>query len=163
LNLGEINHAGEETGFRGYRVQPRFEPLLSGPEHQPMFGILSVYPHTCDNVRSFEHSAPIPGSTPSGASMNRILPALLLAAACQSAFAFPTYLTGGFRGSELMTSGEIKDHVGHLLSMQTFSECTAYMDAHEEALQKRAQEKRIALPEKSGDPCKVMRTLGRIR
>jgi hypothetical protein len=163
LNLGEINHAGEETGFRHDRLQPRFETPLSGPEHQPLFDILSVSPHTCDNVRSFEQRAPIPGSTLSGASMNRILPALLLAAACQSAFAFPTYLTGGFRGSELMSSDEVKDHVGRLLSMKTFAECQAYMDTHEASLQQRAQEKHITLPEKSGNPCAVMRTLGRVR
>lgn len=95
--------------------------------------------------------------------MNRILPALLLAAACQSAFAFPTYLTGGFRGSELMSSDEVKDHVGRLLSMKTFAECQAYMDTHEVSLQQRAQEKHITLPEKSGNPCAVMRTLGRVR
>lgn len=95
--------------------------------------------------------------------VNRALLILLLAVASQSAHAFPTYLSGGFRGSELMGSGEIKDHIGHLLSMKTFTECEAYMDAHEAALQQRAQEKHNTLPEKSGDPCKVMRTLGRVR
>ncbi len=95
--------------------------------------------------------------------MNRILLVLLLAFASQTANAFPTYLTGGFRGSELMSSGEIKDHVSHLLSMKSFTECEAYMDAHEATLQKRAQEKHISLPEKSGNPCTVMRTLGRVR
>lgn len=95
--------------------------------------------------------------------MNRTLLVLLLSIASQSALAFPTYLTGGFRGSELMSAGEIKDHVGNLLSMKSFAECEAYMDAHEAVLQQRAQEKHINLPEKSGDPCTVMRTLGRVR
>ncbi|HNA29924.1 MAG TPA: hypothetical protein PLL19_05445 [Thiobacillaceae bacterium] len=95
--------------------------------------------------------------------MRRVFALSLLVLASQSALAFPTYLTGGFRGSDLMSSGEIKDHVGHLLSMKTFEECEAYMDAHEVTLQQRAQEKHVTLPEKSGDPCKVMRTLGRVR
>lgn len=95
--------------------------------------------------------------------MNRTLLVLLLAVASQSVHAFPTYLSGGFRGSELMSAGEIKDHVSHLLSMKSFTECEAYMDAHETALQQRAQEKHITLPEKSGNPCTVMRTLGRVR
>ena len=95
--------------------------------------------------------------------MNRTLLVLLLAVASQTANAFHTYLTGGFRGSELMTAGEIKDHVGHLLSMKSFSECEAYMDAHETVLQQRAQEKHISLPQKSGNPCTVMRTLGRVK
>jgi len=95
--------------------------------------------------------------------MKRTFLVLLLAITSQTAFAFPTYLTGGFRGANLMTTGEIKDHVGQLLSMKTFEECEAYMDAHEVELQKRAQEQHITLPEKSGDPCKVMRTLGRVR
>jgi hypothetical protein len=95
--------------------------------------------------------------------MKRTLLILLLAVASQAANAFPTYLTGGFRGSELMTSGEIKDHVSHLLSMKSFTECEAYMGTHEASLQQRAQEKHITLPEKSGNPCTVMRTLGRVK
>jgi hypothetical protein len=47
--------------------------------------------------------------------------------------------------------------------MKTFAECQAYMDTHEASLQQRAQEKHITLPEKSGNPCAVMRTLGRVR
>lgn len=95
--------------------------------------------------------------------MKHSLLVLLLAVVSQAANAFPTYLTGGFRGSELMTSGEIKDHVSHLLSMKSFTECETYMDAHEASLQQRAQDKRITLPEKNGNPCTVMRTLGRVR
>jgi hypothetical protein len=95
--------------------------------------------------------------------MNRILLVFLLAVASQTANAFPSYATGGFRGANLMTSAEIKDHVAHLLSVKSFTECVSYMDSHEDILQKRAHEQQITLPEKSGDPCKVMRFLGRIQ
>ena len=95
--------------------------------------------------------------------MKHILATLLLALTCQTAHAFPTYATGGFRGANLMTSDEVKAHVSHLLSIKTFPECTAYMEAHEVLLQQRAQQQNISLPEPSGDPCNVMRFLGRIR
>ncbi len=94
--------------------------------------------------------------------MKKLLLASLIALSSSLAHAFPTYATGGFRGADLMTSDEIKAHVGKLLSMQTFGECESYMDAHEADLQKRAQEHHTTLPEKSGDPCKVMRFMGRI-
>lgn len=35
------------------------------------------------------------------------------------------------------------------------------MDVHEIELQKRAKERYLTLPEKGGDPCKVMRLMGR--
>lgn len=92
-----------------------------------------------------------------------LLTALLTLGSPLLAHAFPTYATGGFRGSDLMTSEEVKAHVGKLLAVQTLQECQAYMDAHEAELQKRAQEKHITLPEKGGDPCKVMRFMGRIK
>jgi len=94
--------------------------------------------------------------------MNRILLVLTLALASQTALAFPTYATGGFRGANLMTSDEVKAHVSHLLSVKTYAECEAYMETHETVLQQRAQEQHISLPEKSGDSCNVMRFLGRI-
>lgn len=95
--------------------------------------------------------------------MHRTLVVLLLAVASQTANAFPTYATGGFRGANLMSSDEIKDHVARLFAMHTMPECEAYMDAHEAVLQKRALEQHVTLPEKSGDPCKVMRFMGRIK
>ena len=95
--------------------------------------------------------------------MNRILLALSLVALSQTAAAFPTYLTGGFRGADLMTSDEIKAHVGRLLSMHTFGECEAYMADHEVVLQERAKERHVTLPAKSGDPCEVMRFMGRVK
>lgn len=95
--------------------------------------------------------------------MNRILSVLLLALASQSSYAFPSYGSGGFRGADLMTSDEVKAHISRLMSMQTFTECESYMDAHEVDLQKRASTKQVTLPEKGGDPCKVMRFFGRVK
>ena len=94
--------------------------------------------------------------------MKRITLIFLLALASQAANAFPSYALGGFRGANLMTSDEIKAHVAKLLSMQKFDECESYMDAHEVELEKRAQAQHVTLPEKSGDPCKVMRFFGRV-
>ncbi len=94
--------------------------------------------------------------------MSRLTLVLLLALASQTANAFPSYATGGFRGASLMTSDEVKAHISHLLSMKTFAECESYMDAHEVELQKRASVQHVSLPEKDGDPCTVMRFFGRI-
>ena len=79
------------------------------------------------------------------------------------AHAFPTYATGGFRGADLMTSDEVKAHVGKLLSVKTIQECDAYMAEHEAELQRRALDRHVTLPDKGGDPCKVMRFMGRIK
>ena len=95
--------------------------------------------------------------------MKRTLLVFLLAVASQTAHAFPSYATGGFRGANLMTSEEIKAHISSLMSFKTFTECESYMDAHEVLLQQRAQQQHTTLPEKSGDPCKVMRFFGRIQ
>jgi hypothetical protein len=97
-------------------------------------------------------------------------PALLLCVlASQSAQAFPTYANGdGFRGAELMTPDERKAHVAKMQSFHSMEECQAYTAAHEIDLQKRATEQRVTLPAKKtglfdGDPCKVMRFMGRIK
>ena len=94
--------------------------------------------------------------------MPRLFAILLFAAASQSASAFPSYASGGFRGANLMSSDEIKGHISRLMSMQTLPECEAYMDSHEQELQLRAAAQRVTLPEKGGDPCKVVRFFGRI-
>jgi len=94
--------------------------------------------------------------------MYRLLAVLLLAVASHTANAFPSYASGGFRGADLMSSDEVKAHIARLMSLQTFTECESYMDAHEEDLQKRASAKQVTLPAKGGDPCKVMRFFGRI-
>ena len=95
--------------------------------------------------------------------MYRLFAILLFAAASQSASALPSYATGGFRGANLMSSDEIKGHISRLMSMQTLPECEAYMDSHEQELQQRAAAQHVTLPEKGGDPCKVMRFFGRIK
>lgn len=68
--------------------------------------------------------------------MKSLLLAALIALGSPLAHAFPTYATGGFRGTDLMTSDEVKAHA--------------------------AKERYLTLPEKGGDPCKVMRFMGRI-
>lgn len=101
--------------------------------------------------------------------MTRLLAVMLFALVSQSAQAFPSYASGdGFRGAELMTPDERKAHVTKMQSMQTFEECQAYTAAHEVELQKRAAEQKVTLPAKrttlfDGDPCKVMRFMGRIK
>jgi hypothetical protein len=80
------------------------------------------------------------------------------------AFAFPWYAGGdNIRGAQLMTPEERKAHVARLQGMQSFDECRTYMQAHYLELDKRAQEKHVALPPVQGDPCEVMRTMGRFR
>jgi hypothetical protein len=101
--------------------------------------------------------------------MTRLFAVMLLALASQSASAFPTYASGdGFRGAELMTPDERKAHVAKMQSFHTFDECEAYTAAHEVELQKRAAEQHVTLPVKKsilfdGDPCKVMRFMGRVK
>lgn len=94
---------------------------------------------------------------------------LMFALASPAAHAFPTYASGdGFRGAELMTPDERKAHVAKMQSFQTFDECEAYTAAHEVELQKRAAAQHVSLPPKGGvlfdgDPCKVMRFMGRVK
>lgn len=96
--------------------------------------------------------------------MFRIVSAVLLLVAAHAAQAFPTYASGnGFRGANLMTPEERKEHVAKLQAMQTYPQCEAYMAAHEEVLQQRAKAQNVVLPPKGGNPCTVMRVLGRIR
>lgn len=78
--------------------------------------------------------------------------------------AFPWYASGdNFRGAQLMTPEERKAHVARLQGMQGLEECRAYMQAHHQDLDRRAREKGVTLPPVQGDPCEVMRTMGRIR
>ena len=101
--------------------------------------------------------------------MTRLIALLLVARASQTAHAFPSYASGdGFRGAELMTPDERKAHVARMQSFHTFDECVAYTTAHEAELQKRAAAQHVTLPARStavfdGDPCKVMRFMGRIK
>lgn len=101
--------------------------------------------------------------------MKRLFALLLTALACQAAHAFPTYASGdGFRGAELMAPEERQAHVTKMQSFRTFEECQAYTAAHEVEIQKRAADRHVVLPPKNtsvfnGDPCKVMRFMGRIK
>jgi hypothetical protein len=94
---------------------------------------------------------------------NMILLALLLLGSSQS-FAFPWYIQGdNFRGAQLMTPEERTSHVNKLQAMKSFDECKGYMNVHYLELDKRAKEKGTPLPPIQGDPCEVMKTMGRIR
>jgi hypothetical protein len=101
--------------------------------------------------------------------MSRLIALMFLVLASQTANAFPSYASGdGFRGAELMTPDERKSHVAKMQSMHTFEECEAYTAAHEVELQKRATSQHVTLPAKNtglfdGNPCKVMRFMGRIK
>ncbi len=80
------------------------------------------------------------------------------------ALAFPWYAQGdNFRGAQLMSPEERKAHVARLQGMKSFEECRGYMAVHYLELDKRAKEKGTALPPVQGDPCEVMRTMGRFR
>jgi len=76
--------------------------------------------------------------------------------------AFPWYASGeGFRGAELMSPDERKNHAARLQAMRNFDECRSYMQVHYLELDKRAREKNASLPPVKADPCEVMRTMGR--
>ncbi|MDO9225682.1 MAG: hypothetical protein Q8M09_04900 [Pseudomonadota bacterium] len=95
--------------------------------------------------------------------MNKILilPLLLMAG---QALAFPWYSSGdNVRGAELMTPQERKEYASRLPNMKSMDECRTYMSAHNLELDKRAKERGVSLPPISGDPCAVMKTLGRIK
>ena len=78
--------------------------------------------------------------------------------------AFPWYSQGdNVRGAELMTPEERKDYVTRLQSMKTFDECKGYMQAHYLEIDKRAKARNVVLPPVQGDPCTVMKTMGRVR
>ena len=86
---------------------------------------------------------------------------MLLASQVQ---AFPWYAQGeNFRGAQLMTPDERKAHVVRLQTMKSFDECRGYMASHYLELDKRAKEKGTVLPPVQGDPCEVMRSMGRFR
>ncbi|TCJ15768.1 hypothetical protein EZJ19_05985 [Parasulfuritortus cantonensis] len=101
--------------------------------------------------------------------MKRAIALLFVIMASPAAHAFPSYASGdGFRGAELMTPEERQAHVARMQSFHTFDECETYTAAHEAELQKRAAERHVTLPPKNtvlfdGDPCKVMRFMGRIK
>ncbi len=78
--------------------------------------------------------------------------------------AFPWYAGGeNIRGAQLMTPEERKTHTARIQGMQNFDECRTYMQGHYLELDRRAKERNVALPPVQGDPCEVMRTMGRFR
>jgi hypothetical protein len=80
------------------------------------------------------------------------------------ALAFPWYSQGdNVRGAQLMSPDERKDYVTRLQSMKTFDECTGYMQAHFLEIEQRAKHGNVTLPPVQGDPCAVMKTMGRVR
>lgn len=88
----------------------------------------------------------------------------LLLLASGPASAFPWYVQGdNFRGAQLMSPEKRKVHVARLQSMKSFDECKGYMNAHYLDLDKRAKDKGTSLPPIQGDPCEVMKTMGRFR
>ena len=90
--------------------------------------------------------------------------ALLLSLLCWSGqvSAFPGYSTGdNIRGAQLMTPEERREYTAKLPNMKSMDECRAYMNAHYLELDKRAKERGVILPPISGDPCELMKTMGR--
>ncbi len=80
------------------------------------------------------------------------------------AHAFPWYAQGdNIRGAELMSPEERKAYVTRLQSMKTFNECKVYMQEHYLEIDKRAKAKNSVLPPVKGDPCEVIKSMGRIR
>ena len=95
--------------------------------------------------------------------MKTLLLISLLAAAGQ-ALAFPWYASGdSIRGADLMTAEERKTYAARLPNMGSMDECRSYMSAHNLELDKRAKARGVILPPISGDPCMVMKTMGRIK
>jgi len=90
-----------------------------------------------------------------------LLPLLVFAA---QALAFPWYSSGdNIRGADLMTPEERKAYASKLPNMKSMDECRAFMNAHNLELDVRAKARGVSLPPISGDPCVVMKTMGRIK
>lgn len=95
--------------------------------------------------------------------MKKVLFLSLLFSASQ-ALAFPWYASGdNIRGAQLMTPEERKEYASRLPNMKSMDECRTYMNAHNLELDKRAKDRGVILPPISGDPCVVMKTMGRIK
>jgi hypothetical protein len=90
-----------------------------------------------------------------------LLPLLVFAG---QALAFPWYSSGdNIRGADLMTPEERKAYASKLPNMKSMDECRAFMNAHNLELDVRAKARGVSLPPISGDPCVVMKTMGRIK
>lgn len=62
-----------------------------------------------------------------------------------------------------MTQEERQKYVARLLDMQTFEECRTYIATHSLTIESRAKAQNIPLPPVKGDPCEMMRTMGKVR
>jgi len=99
-----------------------------------------------------------------GLFIMRLTVACLTLLIAGQASAFPWFAGGeNIRGAQLMTPEERKFHVVRIQDMKSFDECRSYMQAHYLELDKRAMEKHVTLPPVTGDPCEVMRAMGRFR
>ncbi|HNQ03989.1 MAG TPA: hypothetical protein PKH69_05195 [Thiobacillaceae bacterium] len=95
--------------------------------------------------------------------MRKILVIALLGWASQVQ-SFPWFIHGdNIRGAQLMTPEERKAYVARLWAVRSFDECRATMQAHYLELDRRAKEGHVVLPPIQGDPCEIMRGLGRFR
>jgi hypothetical protein len=89
---------------------------------------------------------------------------LLLSACSASALAFPWMADGeNLRGAKYLTPEERKAHVARMTTFRTFAECRAYMDEHNRLVDERAAAQGVKLAPMQGDPCTVMRTMGRVK
>lgn len=96
--------------------------------------------------------------------MKNHLFAVLLALVSSQALAFPWYASGdNFRGAQLMTPEERQAHVARLQNMHSLEECQGYMQGHIQELDRRAKARGVNLPPVAGDPCAVMKGMGRIK
>jgi len=96
--------------------------------------------------------------------MFRFVPLFSMVLFSGQASAFPWYSQGdNIRGAQLMSADERKAYVSRLQSMASFEECKEYTQAHYLEIDKRAKERGVILPAVKGDPCEVMKTMGRVR
>lgn len=94
----------------------------------------------------------------------KLIAVLLFAAVATGAQAFPWLADGeNVRGAQFMSAEERKAHVARMLTFHTFAECRAYMDEHNRMLDERAAARGVKITPMQGDPCTVMRTMGRVK
>lgn len=94
----------------------------------------------------------------------KLIAALMLSALATSALAFPWLADGeNVRGAQFMSAEERKAHVARMLTFRTFADCRAYMDEHNRMVDERAAARGVKLAPMQGDPCTVMRTMGRVK
>lgn len=94
----------------------------------------------------------------------KLIAVLMLSVLSASALAFPWLADGeNVRGAKFMSAEERKAHVARMLTFRTFAECRAYMDEHNRMVDERAAARGEKLSPMQGDPCTVMRNMGRVK